>query len=151
MPTPGAAALKAAFGDVAIPVSGFPGLIIDNDSDTITRLSQGMNDGWIPLYPTTVSQCETAIEAAFNSMIGAGWSSRCWLRALGKGIDNEIAAWVASWDSQAGVHTYAPSSASIYASIVSEIGLCGYSNVHAFALAQAVADVWMGFFGQEAG
>lgn len=151
MPTPGAAALQTSMGNVAIPLTGFSATFIDQNSDFIQRLSNGMHAGWVPLYPTTTSNCETQIETAFIGMVKAGWNSNCWLRALGKGIDNEMAAWAGSFDTVTVLHTYAPSVDSIYNSIIAEITACGFSNSHTFPLPHAVATSWMAFFGQETG
>lgn len=151
MPSPGPSALQETLGNVSIPLGNYPNMVILKDSQTVIRLAQGMHNGWPGLYPTTPSTCETAIEAAFDDYITGGWSSRCWLRALGKGIDLEIAAWVASWDTEAFIHTYAPSVGSIYGAIVAEIGTCGWGNSHTFPLPLAVATTWMTYFVQEGG
>jgi len=151
MPSPGATALKASMGDVQIPLAGFSNTKIDNNSDFINRLTLGMAAGWIPLYPTTVSNCEVEIENAFNGLVAAGWNSRCWLKSLGKGIDLEMAAWVASWNTATSMHDYAPSVDSIYNSIIAEIEICVFSNSHAYPLPYAVAAAWMAHFVQEAG
>ena len=151
MPTPGAGALQAAIGTVAIPLPGYPGVTIANNSETITRMAIGMDAGWIALYPTTSSTCETAIEAAFDNFIAAGAASRCWLKAFGKGIDSEMMAWVASWNPVTLLHSYTPTVDTIYNSIITEITACGYINAHTYPLASAVAGAWMAYFGQETG
>jgi hypothetical protein len=151
MPSPGANAYQASLGDVVIALPGFSGSSISNSSNMMTRLSIGIDAGWGALYPTTVSNCADGIETAYQGSIAPGWAGFCWMRALGKGIDNEIESWVASWEITAYRHNYAPTASSIYNSILNEINACGYSNSHAYPLAQAVADSFMQFFEQEAG
>lgn len=151
MPSPGAVALQESIGNVAIPLIGFNGTTINKDSDFITRLSSGIHSGWGSLYPTTVSNCEVEIDNAMDGLIAPGWNARCWVKSMGKGIDQEMAAWVASWNTSASTHDYAPSVDSIYNSIISEIEICGFSNSHAYPLPYAVATAWMASFGQESG
>jgi len=151
MPTPGAAALQISIGDVAIPLAGFPDAKINKDSDFITRLSLGMHSGWVPLYPSTSSNCEVEIENNLDGLIAPGWNTICWIKSLGKGIDKEMAAWAASWNVSTSMHDYAPSVNSIYNSIISEIEICGFSNSHAYPLPYAIATAWMAHFGQEVG
>ncbi len=151
MPTPGANALQAAIGTVPIPIAGFPDMAIENNSETITRLAIGMDAGWLPLYPTTSSTCETAIGAAFSGLIEPASASLCWVKAIGKGIDLEMTAWVNSWVVVTATHAYSPTAATIYNSMVTEIVACGFNNAHTFPLLQACADAWMASFGQETG
>ena len=147
MPSPGISTLKSDLAFSYTVEGGFSTQII-LDSETDVRLATGINNGWGSPYPTTPTTMEIAILAAFGGYVlptGGGYQN---LRAIGLGIDEEIAAWIASWDSIGMVHTYTVNPASIESRIISHYTI--NSNATA-ALALNVAQTFCNYFIQEGG
>ena len=143
MPSIGVAALKAA---LAVPVT------VESGQSTsfsptglfIGQLAAAIHAGWTCASPTTPSTFVSAFTAAFPIITGGAQYLNC----IASGLDAEVAAWVASWNSVAGVHSYTVNATSIYGRITA----CSPVQSNAtHALAQAVANAFMQGFGQEVG
>jgi len=145
MPNPGQASIKAIIISTPLSVKGFNTTFVDGIFTN--QLAQGISDGWGSLYPTTPSTCENGIDAALSSFINSGWEGQDYIRCLGKGIDDEVQAWVSSWDNDDNIHYYAPSVGSIVASMKA----CFPRYNHTDTLRTAVATAFMAYFVQEAG
>jgi hypothetical protein len=145
MPSPGITALKTS---LAIPLNvegGFSTSIVLNGTTNVS-LATGIHNGWGTIYPTTLTTMESTIISAFGGYVDGVYLGSQFLVCCGRGVDLEIADWVASWDTT--IHTYTVSAASIY----SRIMLCSPINSNsANALAQAIADAFMTGFIQEGG
>ena len=149
MPSPGITTLKS---ELAVPftVGGYATQIVLNGQFD-TRLATAMHNGWTCATPTTPSQMEVNVITEFGSYVGisgsfgTGWQH---LLCLGRGIDQEIDAWVASWNTTLGIHTFTVSAASIYGRIVA----CYPWNAPGpDAVAHAVANAFTTYFEQEIG
>lgn len=143
MPSPGVAALKTT---LAVPVTIENGKVTQF-SETgifIGHLAEAIDAGWTCASPTTPSTFQEAFAAKFTDISGGA----VYLTCLSTGLDAEVDAWVSSWDSQAMAHTFIVTAASIYSRVMT----CSPVNsAGTRALAQAVADVFVGGFGQETG
>lgn len=145
MPSPGASSIAATIGAKTYTVEGGFVTQFVNPSSFVTSLATAMDAGWTSATPTTATTMAAAFTAEFASYAGNG---RVFIDCVATGIDDETAAWVASWDSQASVHTYTVNAASI----VSRIMACSpVQSAGAQALAEAAADAFMSGFGQEVG
>lgn len=144
MPSPGPAALRSALA-VPYTVEGGHPTQFQADGQFITDLAAAIDAGWTCASPTTPSTFAEAFTAAFAHITGGGAP---FLQCVASGLDDEVDAWIASWDSEAGIHTYAPSSASIVSRIT---GCSSLSSAGVTALAEAVADAFVASFEQEVG
>jgi hypothetical protein len=145
MPSPGSSAIAAAIAPLAFSVSGIATAIQPGWS-TAVRLGRALDAGWTCASPSTSSTMTAAMAAEFSDMAG-GWGL-AWASAIGIGIDAETAAWAASWNDNAHLHTYAPSTSSVYAAIAAA---CPYDSEAIRAINQRVAEVFIADFVQEAG
>lgn len=145
MPSPGAASIAATIGAKAYTVEGGYATQFVDPSSFVTSLSVAMDAGWTSASPTTATAMAAAFSAEFSSYSGNG---RTFIDCVASGIDDEVAAWVASWDVDLQVHTYTVNAASI----VSRIMACSpVQSAGAQALAEVAADAFMSGFGQEVG
>lgn len=148
MPSPGIPTLKNALTFPYTVEGGFA-TSMKYDSEVNDKLATAMHIGWTSSSPTTPTTMETAISAEFSSYVqtsgpyGTGWQH---LLCLGIGIDEEIAAWVSSWNGT--VHTFTVTAASIE----SRIKACfPWSSNATDAIAQAVSQAFATYFEQEVG
>lgn len=143
MPSPGPAALRTA---LAVPVTVESGQTTQFSENGlfVGQLAAAMDAGWTCATPTTPSTFTSAFDAAFPHITGGALFLQC----IASGLDDEVMAWVASWDSDVGIHTYTVNAASIYSRIM---GCSPVNSAGTRALAQAVADAFMLGFGQETG
>lgn len=146
MPSPGQAAIASSIGTKSFTVEGGFVTQFQSTAEFIQDLATAINAGWTCASPTTPSTMAAAFTSQFAGML-AGVGKQV-IDCIAAGIDAEIAAWVASWNTGTSTHTYVVNSASI----VSRIQACSpvWSN-GAKAIAEAVADAFMSGFGQEVG
>ncbi|MCW8965371.1 MAG: hypothetical protein OQK82_01590, partial [Candidatus Pacearchaeota archaeon] len=114
---------------------------------TTQKLAAAIDAGWTSASPTTATTMAASFSAEFAGYLFPG-IGQTFIYCIASGIDAEIAAWVASWDTLAQIHTYPPNAASI----ISRIMACSpVQSAGAQAIAEAVADAFMAGFGQEVG
>lgn len=141
--------LRALRPRLAVPFTvegGYPTQFVNNGADGkfIDKLANAIRNGWTCASPTTPS----TFEAAFAAIFSYTSNGAAFLEGIADGLDDEIDAWVASWNPTLGIHTYVVNAASIKSRIMA------YSPVNSAgtnALAQAVADAFMAGFQQEVG
>jgi hypothetical protein len=146
MPSPGQSAIATILGGKTYSVEGGFDTAFKKETPFIQTLASAMDSGWTSASPTTTTTMATTFASEFaDYLAGQGLT---FIDCIAVGIDQETAAWAASWDTQAQVHTYAVNAASI----VSRIQGCSplWSN-GAKAISEAAADAFMSGFGQETG
>lgn len=146
MPSPGAASIASAIGNVNYSVEGGFATQIKQQSWVVQTLANGMHSGWTSASPSTVTTMAATIPAAFAGTVTSGLE---FLTAIGTGIDAETALWAASWNATSVKHLYTPASASIMAAI--EAASPTVWSAGAQALAQAATNAFLASFEQEAG
>lgn len=150
MPSPGIVTLKTELAFPYTVEGGFPTQIALS-GEFNTRLATAMHNGWTCATPTTPSQMEPNIITEFSAYVntsgpyGTGWQH---LLCLGRGIDQEIDAWVASWNSTSMIHTFIVTAGSIYNRIIT---CYPWNSNGTDAMAHAVADAFAAYFVQEVG
>lgn len=153
MPSPGQSAIATALGEATFDVE-----VTNEDDQTenrtqkfekdgvfIQQLATAIHTGWTSVTPSTVTTMVTVFENVFTNLLGNGKNV---VLAIAQGIDVEVAAWAASWDSTKAKHLYEPDADAIYDKIINAVPITS-NGIE--ALAQAVADAFMAGFGQEAG
>lgn len=120
---------------------------MSSSGTTVTSLASAMDTGWTCASPTTPSTFETAFSAEF-SYLSAGGGGSGYLTCLAQALDAEVDLWVASWDTELGIHTYAPSASSI---VSTAIGCSAAQSNAVDSFTQAVADTFVAYFVQEVG
>ena len=145
MPSPGINTLKTDF-NIPYTVEGGYNTEISLDSPTNINLATGIHNGWGSPYPTTPTTMEIALLAAFSGYVlptGGGYGV---LQAIGRGIDLEIADWIASWTGI--VHTYVVNPVSIESRIIALLPITSNATL---ILANKVATIFCTYFTQEGG
>lgn len=146
MPTPGQSAIATFIDAKTFTVEGGFATQFNGDAPFVQKLATALDAGWTSASPMTPTTMAEHFDTEFNGYLtGQGL---LFLGCIASAIDDETAAWAASWDSQAQVHTFAVSSVGI----VGRIQECAplWSN-GAQAVAQVTADAFMSDFDQEAG
>lgn len=146
MPSPGIPALEAVLA-TSYTIGGYAAHM-EQYGTTVVKLATGMDSGWVCVSPTIPSDMEVAILAAFGAYLGPASQGYRFIQCCGRGIDQEVDAWIASWDVVLQIHTYTVNAASIKSRI---LACAPFVNAATTAIAQAVADAFMSGFGQETG
>ena len=120
MPAPAA---QDVINVISVPysINGLP-IQINGTSEMATRIANGIVNGW-GAYPTTSSTFESELLSAFSGYLAAGSDGNAFIEGIGRGLDDEYNAWVASWSSTDNVHHYAPTASSVENSIYSHLTL----------------------------
>lgn len=124
MPSPGAESIKSSLLETSYTleqtVAGETRTLtcqFADDAPVIDKLSAAMDTGWTSASPSASTTMAAAITSEFSYLSGA--PGLPFLVAIGTGIDTEVAKWVASWNPQSGIHTYAPQASAAFAVFVS--------------------------------
>lgn len=146
MPSIGAAAIASTIGAKSYTVEGgYPTQFVSSGA-FVVKLANAIHAGWTSASPTTPTSMAASFSAEFAGyLLGNGL---LFVNCIASGIDDETAAWVASWQPIPAVHSYTVTAASM----VSRMMACSpvVSN-GSRALAEVVADAFMSGFGQETG
>lgn len=146
MPSIGAAAIASTIGAKSYTVEGGFSTQFVSTAEFVVKLANAIHAGWTSASPTTPTTLSASFAAEFAGYLSG--NGLLFVNCIATGIDDEIAAWVSSWEPVPAVHTFTVTAASI----VSRIMACSpvVSN-GSQALAEVVADAFMSGFGQETG
>jgi len=113
----------------------------------IQKLAAAVHAGWTSVSPETPTSMSVSFSTEFNNYLFAGIGLQ-YVNCIASGIDDEVNAWVASWNNVLLVHEYTVNAASI----VSRIMACSpITSNGAQIFAEASAEAFMAGFGQEVG
>ncbi|NVK42110.1 MAG: hypothetical protein HWE39_12790 [Oceanospirillaceae bacterium] len=139
MPSPGTAAIEQAIAGTQFDVEGET-TEFKEGSLIVVQLGRAIDAGWTSASPSTSTTMAATFASEFSNVAGVGLTA---MNAIATGIDQEVAAWIASFNPVAGVHAYAPTAASIKSKILAASPV---SSNGMTALAQAVADAFIDGF-----
>lgn len=146
MPSPGQSSIAGTLGAKTYTVDGGFDTQFNEQGTFVQKLATAIDSGWTCATPTTSTSMASAFDAELaNYLAGQG---KQFVDCIAAGIDTEIDAWVASWDTKLQIHTFVVSAAGI----VSRIQACApIWSAGAQAVAESAADAFMSGFGQEVG
>ena len=146
MPSPGAGAIAEQIGAKKYTVEGGFSVEFSESGEFILKLANAMNAGWTSSSPLLSTSMSVAFSGEFAGyLVGRG---SVFVNCIARGIDQETAIWVASWDVRAQMHRYVVNAGSITGHIM---GCSPVRSNGAHALAEACARVFAAGFGQEVG
>ncbi|MDH5179758.1 MAG: hypothetical protein OEZ39_07465 [Gammaproteobacteria bacterium] len=144
MPSPGTSALAAMLGVKSYTVEGNYTTNFNPGGEFVSKLAAAMHTGWTSSSPATGTTMTGAFGAAFNGYLAG--TGLLFMNSIAQGIDEDIAAWAASWDGNS--HGYVVSVSSLMTRI---LALSPILSNGVQAITEAVATAFMSGFGQETG
>lgn len=139
MPSPGTSAIENAIAGTTFDVEGET-TEFKAGSLLVVQLGSAIDAGWTSSSPAAPTTMAASFAATFTNLVGPGLVA---MNAIASGIDQETAAWVASFNPLTGLHAYAPTATAIKSKI---LAACPVSSNGMTALAQAVADAFIDGF-----
>lgn len=144
MPSPGTSAIAAILGAKSYTVEGNYTTNFDPQGEFVSKLATAMHTGWTSSSPSTGTSMSSAFSATFSGYLAG--TGLLFINSIAQGIDEEIDAWVNSWNGSS--HSHGVTQNTITTRI---LALSPISSNGVQAITEVVAAAFMSGFGQEAG